>query len=174
MDSPAHALHAYPGTNGTVTYVEGLLVGYRWFDTKKIEPLFPFGYGLSYTTFKYSGLKLVADKDTKNPAVTVEFTLANTGKRAGAEVAEVYVQPLNPSVTRPLKELKGFAKVSLQPGEKQTVSVRLDQSAFSFYDPDKKGWVAEKGSYKIIVGGSSRDINLSGNTKLAETVFAKD
>jgi beta-glucosidase len=77
-------------------------------------------------------------------------------------------------VTRPLKELKGFAKVSLQPGEKQTVSVRLDQSAFSFYDPDKKGWVAEKGSYKIIVGASSRDITLSGNTKLAETVFAKD
>ncbi len=174
MDSPAHALHAYPGTNGTVTYVEGLLVGYRWFDTKKIEPLFPFGYGLSYTTFKYSGLKLVADKDAKNPAVTVEFTLANTGKRAGAEVAEVYVQPLNPSVTRPLKELKGFAKVTLQPGEKQTVSVRLDQSAFSFYDPDKKGWVAEKGSYKIIVGASSRDITLSGNTKLAETAFAKD
>jgi beta-glucosidase len=174
MDSPAHALHAYPGTNGTVTYVEGLLVGYRWFDTKKIEPLFPFGYGLSYTTFKYSALKLAADKDTKNPAVTVEFTLANTGKRAGAEVAEVYVQPLNPSVTRPLKELKGFAKVSLQPGEKQTVSVRLDQSAFSFYDPDKKGWVAEKGSYKIIVGASSRDITLSGNTKLAETAFAKD
>ena len=73
-DSPAHALDAYPGTNGTVTYTEGLLVGYRWFDTKKIEPLFPFGFGLSYTTFKYSGLKLVPDKDPNNPTVTVEFT----------------------------------------------------------------------------------------------------
>jgi beta-glucosidase len=174
MDSPAHALNAYPGTNGTVTYVEGLLVGYRWFDTKKIEPLFPFGYGLSYTTFKYSGLKLAPDADSKNASVTVEFTLANTGKRAGAEVAEVYVQPQNPSVTRPLKELKGFAKVSLQPGEKQTVSVRLDRSAFAFYDPDKKGWVAEKGGYKILVGGSSRDIHLDGNCQLAETVFEKD
>ena len=173
-DSPAHALNAYPGTNGTVTYVEGLLVGYRWFDTKKIEPLFPFGYGLSYTTFKYSGLKLVPDKDPKNPVVTVEFEVANTGKRAGAEVAEVYVQELNPSLTRPLKELKGFAKVSLQPGARQKVSVRLDRSAFSFYDADKKGWVAEKGDYKILVGGSSRDIHLQGNCQLAETVFAQD
>jgi beta-glucosidase len=174
MDSPAHALNAYPGVNSTEVYAEGLLVGYRWFDTKQIEPLFPFGFGLSYTTFKYSGLKLAVDKDAKNPVVTVEFTLANTGKRAGAEVAEVYVQPLNPSVTRPLKELKGFAKVTLQPGGKQTVSVRLDQGAFSFYDPDKKGWVAEKGTYKILVGGSSHDIDLSDNCKLSETVFAKD
>jgi len=173
-DSPAHALNAYPGTNGVETYVEGLLVGYRWFDTKKIEPLFPFGYGLSYTTFKYSGLKLVPDKDPKNPAVTVEFTLANTGKREGAAVAEIYVQPLNPSVTRPLKELKGFAKVSLKAGERQKVSVRLDRSAFSFYDPDKNGWVAEQGDYKILVGDSSRDPALQGNYQLPETVFEKD
>ena len=173
-DSPAHALNAYPGTNGVETYAEGLLVGYRWFDTKKIEPLFPFGYGLSYTTFKYSGLKLVPDKDAAHPAVTIEFTLANTGKREGAEVAQVYVQPLHPSVTRPLKELKGFARVSLKPGEKRKVSIRLEQNAFSFYDPDKNGWVAEKGGYKILVGGSSRDIALQGNCRLAETAFEKD
>jgi beta-glucosidase len=173
-DSPAHALNAYPGVNGVETYSEGLLVGYRWFDTKHIEPLFPFGYGLSYTTFKYSGLKLVRDKDAEHPAVTVEFTLANTGKRAGAEVAQVYVQPLHPSVMRPLKELKGFARVSLKPGEKQKVSIRLEQSAFSFYDPDKNGWVTEKGDYKILVGGSSRDMALKGNCRLTETVFEKD
>ena len=174
MDSPAHALNAYPGTNGVETYVEGLLVGYRWFDTKKIEPLFPFGYGLSYTTFKYSGLKITPDRDTNNPAVTVEFEIANTGKREGAEAAQIYVQELNPSVTRPLKELKSFAKVSLKPGEKQKVSVRLDRSAFAHFDPDKNGWVADKGGYKILVGGSSRDIALQGNCRLAETVFAKD
>jgi beta-glucosidase len=173
-DSPAHALNAYPGTNGTVTYVEGLLVGYRWFDTKKIEPLFPFGYGLSYTKFKYSGLKIVPDMDTKNPSVTVEFEIKNTGKREGAEAAQIYVQELNPSVTRPVKELKGFAKVSLKPGEKRKVSVRLDRSAFAFYDPEKNGWVAEKGDYKILVGGSSRDIHLQDNYHLAETDFAKD
>jgi beta-glucosidase len=173
-DSSAHALNAYPGTNGTVTYVEGLLVGYRWFDAKKIEPLFPFGYGLSYTKFKYSGLKLIRDKDPKNPAVTVEFELANNGDREGAEVAQIYVQELKPSVERPLKELKGIAKVSLKSGQKQKVSVRLDRSAFAFYYPEKKGWVAEKGDFKILVGSSSRNIALQGNCRLSETVFEKD
>ena len=106
-DSPAHALNAadtpphapnafYPGVNGAVTYAEGLLVGYRWFDAKQIEPLFPFGYGLSYTTFKYSNLKLTQGGDSGNPTVTVEFDLANTGARAGAEVAQVYAQEENP------------------------------------------------------------------------------
>jgi beta-glucosidase len=174
MDSPAHALHAYPGTNGVEVYEEGLLVGYRWYDTKNIEPLFPFGYGLSYTTFKYSGLKVVPDKDTKNPSVTLEFTLANTGKQTGAEVAQVYVQELHPSVTRPVKELKGFTKVMLKPGEKQKVSLRLDRNAFAHYDPARKGWVADKGEYKLIIGSSSRDIQLQGSYQLAETVFEVD
>ncbi len=173
-DSPAHALNAYPGTNGTVTYAEGLLVGYRWFDARNIEPLFPFGYGLSYTKFEYSGLKLTPDKDRKNPGVTIEFEVANTGDREGAEAAQIYVQEMKPSVARPLKELKGFAKVSLKPGQTQTVSVRLDQGAFAFYDTDKKGWVAEKGNFRILVGHSSRDIALRGNYRLAETVFERD
>jgi len=173
MDSPAHALDAYPGTNGVEVYKEGLLVGYRWFDTKKIEPLFPFGYGLSYTKFEYSGLKITPDA-AGGAGATVEFELRNTGDRAGAEVAEVYVQPTNPSVMRPVKELKSFAKVMLKPGEQQTVSVHLDQASFSFYDPDKKGWVAEKGDYKILVGASSRNINLTGDRQLAETAFAGD
>jgi beta-glucosidase len=167
-DSPAHALHAYPGTNGTVNYSEGLLVGYRWFDTKKIEPLFPFGYGLSYTQFKYSGLKLVSAK--ASGAVAVEFEIANTGDREGAEVAEVYVLPMKPSVERPVKELKGFAKVNLKRGEKQKVSIQLKPDAFAFYDPDKKSWVAEKGDYQILVGSSSRDVALQKRWKLAETI----
>jgi beta-glucosidase len=172
-DSPAHALGVYPGTNSTVVYKEGLLVGYRWFDTKDIEPLFPFGFGLSYTQFKYANLNLVPNNDSKNP-VTLEFELANSGDRAGAEVAEIYVQPVNPSVFRPLKELKGFKKVFLKPGEKQKVSVTLDQGAFAYYDVDKKGWVAEKGEYKILVGSSSRDIRLKGKFGLAETSVASD
>jgi beta-glucosidase len=171
-DSPAHALGAYPGTNGTVVFKEGLLVGYRWYDTKKIEPLFPFGYGLSYTKFKYSNLKLVP-ANAKNP-VTIEFEVANTGARAGVEVAEIYVQPVNPAVFRPLKELKGFKKVFLKPGEKRTVSVTLDQSAFAHYDVDKKGWVADKGGYKILVGASSRDIRLNGKFQLGETTLVSD
>jgi beta-glucosidase len=173
-DSPAHALGAYPGTNDTETYSEGLLVGYRWFDTKNIEPLFPFGHGLSYTTFKYSGLTVTPASDAKNPAVTVEFELANSGRREGAEVAQVYVQEVNPPVTRPAKELKGFAKVFLKPGEKQKVSVRLDQAAFARYDPDQKGWVADKGDFNIIIGSSSRDLRLHGKCRLAETVFQAD
>jgi beta-glucosidase len=174
-DSPAHALGNYPGTNGTVTYAEGLLVGYRWFDAKNIEPLFPFGFGLSYTTFKYSNLKLVeSDGGTNGALVTAQFDLENTGAVAGAEVAQLYVHPDNPAVQRPEKELKGFKKVFLQPGERQTVSIALAQNAFAFYDPDKKGWVAEKGAYKILVGGSSRDIAVQSNYRLAETVFEKD
>jgi beta-glucosidase len=173
MDSPAHALNAYPGTNGVETYTEGLLVGYRWFDTKNIEPLFPFGYGLSYTKFKYSHLKLVAKNDSTN-LVTVKFDVANSGGRAGAEVAEIYVQPVNPGIFRPLKELKGFKKVFLQPGEKQTVSVTLEPNAFAHYDVDKKGWVADKGGYKILVGASSRDIRLNGKFRLGGTTMVAD
>ena len=173
-DSPAHALKAYPGTNGTVEYKEGLLVGYRWFDTKNIEPLFPFGFGLSYTTFKYSNLHLVPGSDASKLPVTVEFELANTGQRAGAEVVQVYVQELHPTLPRPVKELKGFAKVLLQPGEKQKVSIALDRSAFAHYDPDKKAWVADKGAYKILVASSSRDIQLTGQFDLPETIVMLD
>jgi beta-glucosidase len=173
-DSPAHALNAYPGSNGVVTYTEGLLVGYRWFDAKQIEPLFPFGYGLSYTKFAYSNLQLVQGRHPANPSVTVEFDLTNTGRRAGAEVPQIYVQEVNPSLPRPPKELKGFAKVWLQPGQTQRVSIRLDRNAFAFYDPDKKGWVAEKGDYKILAGSSSRDIRLQGVYQLTQTVFEPD
>jgi beta-glucosidase len=172
-DSPAHALNAYPGTNGTVTYTEGLLVGYRWFDTKKLEPLFPFGHGLSYTTFKYSKLKLVKGTDGNAPLVTVQFDVANTGKHEGAEVAQLYVQDIHSSLARPLKELKGFEKVALKPGEKRTVSIPLDQSALAYYNPDKQGWVAEAGDFKLLVGSSSRDIRLHGEFQLAETLVQK-
>jgi beta-glucosidase len=173
-DSPAHALNAYPGVNGVETNTEGLLVGYRWFDAKQIEPLFPFGFGLSYTKFAFANLQLVKGGDPANPSVTVEFDLTNTGLRAGAAVPQVYVQQVNPSVTRPPKELKGFAKVPLKPGQTQRVSIRLDRNAFAFYDPDKKGWVAEKGDFKILVGASSRDILLNGTCQLTQTVFEPD
>jgi beta-glucosidase len=173
MDSPAHALDTYPGTNGTLFYKEGLLVGYRWFDTKNIEPLFPFGFGLSYTTFEYSNLKLVASEDTNAPLVTAEFDIANTGSRAGAEVAELYVHQANPSLPRPEKELKGFIKVSLKVGEKKTVSIPLNRDAFAFYDPAKNGWVAESDNFKILIGSSSRDIRLQGDFKLAQAIAYK-
>ncbi len=173
MDSPAHALGTYPGTNGTLFYKEGLLVGYRWFDAKDIKPEFPFGFGLSYTTFEYSNLKLVPGQDTNGPVVTAQFDIANTGARAGAEVAELYVHQDQPGLPRPPKELKGFTKVFLKPGEKKTVSIPLDQRSFAFYDPAKTGWVSEAGDFKILVGSSSQDILLQDTFHLAQTTVEK-
>ena len=171
-DSPAHALGTYPGTNGTLFYKEGLLVGYRWFDAKKIEPEFPFGFGLSYTTFKYSNLKLIPAAGT-NGVVTARFEIKNAGKVAGAEVAQLYVHENNPSLPRPENELKGFKKVFLKPGEKQTVSIPLDQRAFAYFDPAKAGWVAEAGDYQIQIGSSSRDLRLKDRFHLGQTLVAK-
>lgn len=172
-DYAPHALDAYPGTNGVEVYKEGLLVGYRWFDTKDIQPEFPFGYGLSYTTFKYSNLKLRAapgaSLDETNALVTAQFDVENTGPRAGAEVAELYVQEAHPDLMRPEKELKGFKKVFLRPGEKQTISLPLNRRAFAYYDPARHGWVAQKDDYHILVGSSSRDIRLDGHFRLPET-----
>ncbi|MEP7074191.1 MAG: glycoside hydrolase family 3 C-terminal domain-containing protein, partial [Acidobacteriota bacterium] len=171
-DSPAFG--RYPGDGKTVDYSEGVLVGYRWFDQKGIEPEFPFGHGLSYTDFKYSNLKLIQDSASGNPAVTVRFDLQNTGSRDGAEAAQIYVQPVESSVPRPLKELKGFEKVFLKAGEKKTVTIPLDIGAFSFYDPAQHEWVAEKGAFKILVGSSSRDIRSSGSFTLKRSVKTPD
>jgi len=173
-DSPAHALGDYPGTNSTMTYAEGLLVGYRWFDTKNIEPQFPFGFGLSYTTFEYSNLKLVESSDDKSGTIlTAQLEIKNTGSRDGAEVAELYIHQNNPSLPRPEKELKGFAKVFLKAGETKSVSIPLDKNAFAFYNPDQKAWVAEKDTFEISVGSSSRDLPLKGEFNLTQTTSFK-
>jgi beta-glucosidase len=149
-----------------------LLVGYRWFDTRKVEPLFPFGFGLSYTRFEYSDLKLVPAQEAKT-VVLAEFEVKNIGARDGAEVAQLYVQEVQPRLPRPLKELKGFRKISLKAGEKQTVSIPLERSAFAFYDPQQQGWAADKGDFRIMVGSSSRDIRLQGSFRLTETTLEK-
>ena len=166
----SNAFGRYPGDGKSVDYSEGILVGYRWFDTKNIAPLFPFGHGLSYTNFKYSALKLTKGKDAN---LTVEFEIENTGKFDAAEVAQVYVADVESSLPRPLKELKGFQKVFIKTGEKKIISIALDQNAFAFYEPDKQNWIAEKGDFKILVGSSSRDIRLNGDLKLNKTIFWK-
>jgi beta-glucosidase len=171
-DSPAHALGAYPGRDGVVRYEEGLLVGYRWFDDKKIEPLFPFGHGLSYTSFEYSGLRVrppAAVPDEAGALAVVEVDLAHAGARAGAEVVQVYVSPVRPRLPRPPKELKAFRKVMLKPGEKQVLTIALRPDAFAFYDPAKKAWLAEAGEFGVLVGSSSRDIRGRGSFRLAKT-----
>lgn len=144
---------------GKTLYAEGINVGYRGFDAGKIEPWFPFGYGLSYTTFGYEGLKVSSSADG---TVNVSFTIKNTGKRAGAEVAQVYVAPAPAPVPRPPKELKGFTKVSLAPGESKNVSITLPADAFAYWNPESKAWTTEKGKHGILVGASSRDIRLNG------------
>ena len=172
-DSPAHALQAYPGKDGQVVYTEGILVGYRWFDTKQIEPLFPFGYGLSYSNFNYSSLKLIPGSDPNGPVALAEFEIENTGTREGGEVAQLYVHQMKPGLLRPAKELKGFQKVFLKPGAKQMVSIPLERSAFAYYDPEKKGWLAEKGEFTILIGSSSRDIRLESKFHLGESSLEK-
>lgn len=167
-DSPAFG--NYPGDGQKLEYKEGIFVGYRWFDAKNIEPLFPFGHGLSYSTFGYSRLKVINGKDN---GATVQFDIENTGKYEAAEVAQIYVSDVRSSVVRPVKELKGFEKVILKAGAKRTVSIKLDQTAFSFYDQNKKSWIAEKGDFKIHVGSSSRDIRLTGNFRLSKTILEK-
>ena len=166
-DSPAYG--RYPGHDGVVSYTEALLVGYRWFDTRSVAPLFPFGHGLSYTRFEYSDLKLTRSRTAAGPAVTVEFELTNVGRRDSAEVAQVYVLDKESSLPRPLKELKGFSKVFLKASERKRLSVTLPPSAFSFYDPARGGWVAERGDFIIRVGGSSRDTRLEGRFRLPRT-----
>jgi len=138
-------------------------MGYRWFDDKKTEPRFPFGHGLSYTTFAYSSMKLERSGD----AIRVACTVRNTGDRAGSEVVQVYVAPPKSSVPRPPRELKGFAKVVLKPGESRRVEIVLRPSALAFYDETPGKWKAEAGDYEILVGSSSRDIRLRASTKLA-------
>lgn len=162
QDSPAHAVGEFPGKDKVVHYNEGILVGYRYFDTKKVEPLFAFGHGLSYTTFEFGNLTVA--KATKG--AVVKFTLKNTGSVAGAEVAQVYVKDNEASVERPDKELKGFSKVFLQPGESKEVEITLGEDAFQFYDEVKKQWVVEPGKFTILVGSSSRDIKVTGEVAL--------
>ena len=175
-DSAPHAAglaRQFPGEGGKVWYDEGLLVGYRWNDTKGIEPLFPFGHGLSYTRFRYASLVPTLTAGADGPTATVTLQLANTGEREGAEVVQAYVRPLKPPVVRPEKELKAFARVSLKPGETQTVTLTLGPRAFAYYDPDAKGWRVAKGRYELLVGSSSRDIRLTGSVEVAKAALLR-
>jgi beta-glucosidase len=153
-DNPAF-MH-YPGER-EVHYGEGLFVGYRYYDMKDVEPLFPFGFGLSYTNFEYSGLQVPSDVKAGEDVI-LKVTVKNTGSHAGKETVQVYVADKKSSLMRPQKELKGFQKIQLEPGESRTINFVLDQRALSFYNPAIKNWVAEPGTFEIMVGGSSRDI----------------
>ncbi|WP_123041138.1 beta-glucosidase [Cohnella candidum] len=163
----------FPGEGDRVEYKEGLFVGYRYYDAKAIEPLFPFGFGLSYTTFDYSNLVIGGNAIRDDQEVEITVDVRNAGNRAGKEIVQLYVRDVQSSVIRPLKELKGFAKVELQPGEKKSVSFTLDKRSFAFYDVSLKDWRVETGDFEILVGRSSRDIVLSSLISVESTVAVK-
>lgn len=155
-DNPAYI--NYPGENGKVRYGEGLFVGYRYYDKKDVTPLFPFGHGLSYTSFKYSNFKLSAKSITPQDTLTVKVDVTNTGKVEGKEIVQLYVHDVNSTFARPEKELKAFAKVAVKPGKKKTVTFTLDRAAFWHFDVAANAWCTEPGEFEILVGASSRDI----------------
>lgn len=159
----------FPGSRKSVEYRESIYVGYRYYDTADKEVLFPFGYGLSYTQFTYSDLKLsrktVKDTDT----VTATFKIKNTGSVAGAEIAQLYVKDRESTIFRPEKELKGFKKVFLEPGEEKTVTLTLDKRSFAYYNVNISDWHVETGIFDILVGSSSRNILLSAELKVNST-----
>jgi len=157
-DYPSAAFYNLKEANRS-PYSEGIFVGYRGFDAKQTEPLFCFGHGLSYTRFAYENLKVQAKP---GGGASLSFTLKNTGKREGAEVAQVYIAPPPGAVPRPPKELKAYTKISLKPGESKAVTLDLDPKAFAYWHPEKKTWTSDPGSYGIWIGASSRDIKLKG------------
>ncbi|BAX82576.1 glycoside hydrolase family 3 C-terminal domain-containing protein [Labilibaculum antarcticum] len=159
----------FPGEQGEVLYGERIFVGYRYYDEKKIEPLFPFGFGLSYTTFEYSDLKLSAKNTTDKDGVSATVTVKNTGDVKGKEIVQLYVTDQKSTLQRPKKELKKFVKVELESGEEKEVTFKLEARDFSYYDGKREMWIAESGDFSISIGASSRDIRLSEVVALQST-----
>ena len=157
--SPAHALGNFPGRGLKVNYEEDILVGYRWFDTRKIAPQFPFGYGLSYTNFEFGALSTDKASYGKDEVIKIRFTVKNTGSRYGAEVAQLYVSYPVATVLRPAKELKAFEKVFLQPGEERLVSLDVKVADLAFYDESKHDWNIDAGDVILQLGNSSGNIS---------------
>lgn len=167
-DTPA-ALN-FPGELGKVRYGEGLFIGYRYYDAKAMPVQFPFGYGLSYTTFAYGNLRVSAADFADTDGLSVSVDITNTGDRAGQEVAQLYVHDCQSGLARPPKELKGFAKLALQPGETKTATFTLDFRSFAFYHPGYGQWITEDGEFEILVGASSADIRCSETVTLRSTL----
>jgi beta-glucosidase len=166
-DNPAYI--NYPGDNGHVRYGEGLYVGYRYYDKKRLAPLFPFGFGLSYTTFAYDNLRLSSDILSPDQSLTVRIDVTNTGDRAGQETVQLYVGDVTARLSRAEKELKAFAKLALGPGETQTATLTLDRTALAYWDDATHRWVAEAGEFEVLLGSSSADIRARATFLLTET-----
>jgi beta-glucosidase len=167
-DTPSHT--NWPGATGKVQYGEGMFIGYRYYDAKQMPVLFPFGYGLSYTTFEYTNARVAAQNFKDVDGITVTVDITNTGKLAGKEIVQGYVHDQKSSLIRPEKELKAFAKVELQPGETRSVSIKLDFRSFAYYHPNYKQWITEDGDFDLLIGASSADIRCRLTVTLESTL----
>jgi len=156
-----------------VNYAEDIFVGYRHFDRAGIQPLFPFGHGLSYTTFGYDHLQLSKPELSPNGSLTASVDITNTGKRSGAEVVQLYLHDLRPKIDRPVRELKGFAKVALQPGETKTVQFTIQPRDLAYFDVPGQQWKADAGDYEVEIGASSRDLRQKAALRLNADFNAK-
>ncbi|MDQ0859994.1 glycoside hydrolase family 3 protein [Bacillus sp. V2I10] len=163
----------FPGDEGRVEYREGLFIGYRYYDAMEIEPLFPFGFGLSYTSFEYTWISVDKKEMYDNDLVTVRVKVKNTGTITGKEIVQLYVKDVESSVIRPYKELKGFEKVELSPGEEKTIEFTLEKRAFAYYNTDIKDWYVESGEFEILVGKSSKEISLKETIRVKSTTVIK-
>ncbi|MCP1311867.1 beta-glucosidase family protein [Paenibacillus tyrfis] len=169
--NPSHL--NFPGEGDKVEYKEGLFVGYRYYDAKQIEPLFPFGHGLSYTTFEYTGMTVDKREIRDTETVRIGVRVRNTGELPGKEIVQLYVRDVEASVIRPEKELKGFEKIELSPGEEKTVEFILDKRAFAYYNPELQDWHVENGDFEILIGKSSAELVLQETVRVQSTVRLK-
>ena len=163
--------HSYPGEYGRHVYSEGIFVGYRYYDLKAIAPAFPFGHGLSYTTFSYENMSLDREKIEPGSHCTVTITIRNTGQVAGKEIVQLYVRPVKPGLKRPMRELKAFSKVHLEPGEAKIVELSLHPRDFQYFDASRSGWVLDAEAFVIEVASSSRDVRLSSTATCKRQIF---
>ena len=163
----------FPGENNTVNYAEGIYVGYRWYEKHKISPLFPFGYGLSYTTFRYDGIELSKTDMEENEELQVTVSVTNTGSIDGKEIVELYVKENNPRVSRPEKELKAFKKVLVKAGATEKVTMKLDRRAFAYWDDVLHCWRTDSGSFTVLAGGSSDNCPLSAEVRVNAREYHK-
>lgn len=156
QDNPTY--HNWPGENLRVVYGEGLYIGYRHYERVGIEPLFPFGHGLSYTTFSYGKPSISGDSLSGNNKLVVTIPITNTGDVEGAEIVQAYIHDEQSRLPRPEKELQGFDKVFLQPGETKNATLTLDKYSVGYYDTELSAWIAEQGTFNVLIGASSADI----------------
>lgn len=167
QDNPSYL--NFPGDGKRTEYREGVFVGYRYYDSKEMPVLFPFGHGLSYTSFEYSDLQLSRESTEDDKPIKISLKVKNTGEMAGKEIVQLYVSDHTGSAVRPVKELKGFAKIYLEPGEEKTVELKLDKRCFAWYSTELQGWYTATGDYEVMVGASSRDIRLSRKVHIVST-----